>query len=234
MSKFRKSRWPLRVGVLLALTTLAACKTTTQLEPIESTSYASRHPIVVTNDVVAMRVLGNRSGRGLSSAQRDRIQSFVSGYKDNGTGPLKIKTPSSALNDVSAAGAAAEVRRIIERNAIPRSDVRIVNYYPKKRRRSSPVILSYRHYSASVGKCGAWPESNTMTFKNKQPWSFGCASQSNLAAMIANPRDLIRPRNSKPADAQRRDQVFAKYRKGDVTTATRSAAETGTVSNVAK
>ena len=234
MGKPGKFRWHLRFGVAFALLSLTACQTTATMEPVESTAYTSRHPIVVTNDVVAMKVQSGRNKLGLTRAQRARIRSFVSAYKDTGTGPLKINSPSSVVNDVLAAGAVAEVRRIIEASSIPRSRLRMVNYYPRNPRVSSPVIISYRRYAAITNKCGAWPESNAITYENKPVWSFGCATQNNLAAMIANPRDLVEPRQSTPGDAQRRDKVFAKYREGEVSTAKRSKSGSGTVSNVAK
>ncbi len=234
MGKFMKSRWPIRMAIAFALVSLSACKTTAEMEPVQPSSYTIRHPIVVKGDEVRLRVQGSRNNRGLTGSQRERINAFISNYRDSGAGSLKIKAPSSALNDVPAARVVAEVRRIIERNAIPRSSIRMVNYYPLKSRRSSPVILSYRHYSASTNECGAWPESNTITRNNQPSWSFGCATQNNLAAMVANPRDLIVPRNSSPADAQRRDTVFGKYRTGEDTTAAVSEQASGLVSNVAK
>ncbi len=234
MGKFTKSRWPIRMGIAFALVSLSACKTTAEMEPVQPSSYTIRHPIVVTSDEVRLTVQGTRNNRGLTGSQRGRINAFVSNYRDSGAGSLKIKAPSSALNDVPAARVVAEVRRIVERNAIPRSSIQTVNYYPRKSRRSSPVILSYRHYSASTNDCGAWPESNTLTRNNQPPWSFGCATQNNLAAMVANPRDLIIPRNSSGADAQRRDTVFGKYRQGEETTAAASAQASGLVSNVAQ
>ncbi len=234
MRKFWKSSWPVRIGVAVSLISLTACKTTAAIQPIESSSYTERHPIVVVDDVVAMKVHGASGGRGLSYVQRNRIQTFVANFKESGSETLKIKSPSSVANDVAAAGAVAEVRRIIERNAIPRSNIRMVNYRPRNRRGSSAVILSYRRYQAVASECGTWPDSASKTSENKPVWSFGCASQNNLAAMVANPKDLIMPRNSAPADAQRRDKVFELYRAGEVTTAVRSDAETGTVSSVAQ
>ena len=234
MRQYRKSPWPARIGVAIALISLSACKTTAEFEPVQPTSYTERHPIVVVNDVVAIKVHGDPSGRGLSYGQRNRVRAFIADFKQSGSESLKIRTPSSVANDVIAAAAVADVRRIIERNAIPRSSIRMVNYRPRNRRGSSAVILSYRRYDAIASECGAWPESSTKTSENKPTWSFGCASQNNLAAMIDNPRDLIVPRNGAPTDAQRRDKVFEQYRAGEVTTAQRSAAESGTVSSVAQ
>ena len=51
-----------------------------------------------------------------------------------------------------------------------------------------------------------------------------------MAAQIANPEDLIRPRDSTPADAGRRDTVLGKYRKGDVTASAKDEQATGVVS----
>lgn len=234
MRKIRNPRWHIHLGVICALTSLTACQSTAEMEPVQSTSYTSRHPIVVSDEVVSMKVQSGRNKLGLSNIQRNKIQDFISDYKESGTGPLKINSPSSAVHDVMAAGASAEVRKIIEYYAIPRSSLQLANYYPRNPRVSSPVIISYRRYAATASKCGAWPESSTITYENKPVWNFGCATQNNLAAMIANPRDLIEPRDSQPADAQRRDKVFENYRAGAVTTAERSDTESGTVSSVAQ
>ncbi len=226
-------RRPLQIVVAGILTALAGCQTTNKLEPASPVSYTQRHPIQVTNDQVSMQVRAGKNRSGLTRAQRARVGSFVAGYKNTGTGSLRIKAPSSQVNDVQAAGAVAEVRRIMERNAIPRSNIRMVNYYPRNRRVSAPVILSYQRNAALASNCETWPEPSTLTYKNQPYWNFGCATQNNLAAMVANPRDLVQPRRSSPADAQRRDVVIDKYRTGEVTTAKRDESETGTVSDVA-
>ena len=41
--------------------------------------------------------------------------------------------------------------------------------------------------------------------------NFGCAQQQNLAAMVANPADLVRPQPMTPADGGRRADVIKKY-----------------------
>jgi pilus assembly protein CpaD len=66
------------------------------------------------------------------------------------------------------------------------------------------------------------------------PPNFGCATQHNLAAMVADPRDLVAPRRVDAADAQRRMTVLDKYRKGQTTPAEKTAAQSGTVADVNK
>ena len=52
------------------------------------------------------------------------------------------------------------------------------------------------------------------TTDNKHYANFGCATQNNLAAQIANPGDLIAPRGMTPIDAERRSNVIETYRTG--------------------
>jgi pilus assembly protein CpaD len=55
---------------------------------------------------------------------------------------------------------------------------------------------------------------NRNYFENQPDWNLGCASQRNLAAMVANPSDLVQPRGETPAYAMRRTTVIEKYREG--------------------
>ncbi|HEY2743800.1 MAG TPA: CpaD family pilus assembly lipoprotein [Polyangia bacterium] len=53
-----------------------------------------------------------------------------------------------------------------------------------------------------------------------------------MAAQIANPRDLIAPRDMTPADATRRSVVLDKYRKGESTATASPEANKGKISDV--
>ena len=53
---------------------------------------------------------------------------------------------------------------------------------------------------------------------------------ANIAAQIANPQDLLRPRDMTPADAQRRATVLGKYRAGEVTSSARDDQAAGAIS----
>ncbi len=46
--------------------------------------------------------------------------------------------------------------------------------------------------SAYVPGCPDWSESSDMNYNNAASPNYGCATNSNLAAMVANPEDLIR------------------------------------------
>jgi len=66
-----------------------------------------------------------------------------------------------------------------------------------------------------------------MTYMNRPSANLGCATQHNLAAEIADPRDLVAPKPLGTVDAARRLTIIDKYRQGDV------PRQSGAVSQVA-
>ena len=82
---------------------------------------------------------------------------------------------------------------------------------------TAPVRLSYLQFVAEPPDCPDWSENIGRDPKN-MPWpNMGCASQRNLAAMVANPEDLLHPRGETPRSGERRDNVWGKYVRGEVT-----------------
>ena len=55
--------------------------------------------------------------------------------------------------------------------------------------------------------------------------NLGCANQHNLAAMVANPADLLGPRSETARPSERRDVTWGKYVQGQSTGANKSADE---------
>jgi pilus assembly protein CpaD len=86
------------------------------------------------------------------------------------------------------------------------------------------VRIAYARLKAMVThRCGVWPDAvGGGNFENRDDWELGCATQSNLAAMVANPEDLVTPAGEDPADGTRRTTIITKYRAG-----TQTKAETG-------
>jgi pilus assembly protein CpaD len=56
-------------------------------------------------------------------------------------------------------------------------------------------------------------------FSNASSVGLGCAVNANLAAQIADPRDIVGHRQISPPDSGRAAVVFDNYRKGEVTSA---------------
>ncbi|WP_170181876.1 CpaD family pilus assembly lipoprotein [Phreatobacter stygius] len=90
---------------------------------------------------------------------------------------------------------------------------------PVDYRQRHPIMVSPQGaYVAS--QCGQWPHDlgpsdGAMSNLNKTYWNFGCATQQNLAAMVAQPSDLLHPRAQGELDSTRRQTALARYRRGE-------------------
>ena len=82
-------------------------------------------------------------------------------------------------------------------------------------------LVGFDTVRAAVPTCGTSWTNLGRTGANAGYANFGCAVNANLAAQIADPRDIVSPRAVQPGSAARRAVVFDKYRLGEPTAATR-------------
>jgi pilus assembly protein CpaD len=81
----------------------------------------------------------------------------------------------------------------------------------------APIRLAYARWRAKPIVCGQSWNVLTNTRDNQTQANFGCAYTANMAAQIADPRDINGPRTMDASDAARRATVLDKYRRGEVT-----------------
>jgi len=97
---------------------------------------------------------------------------------------------------------------------------------------SAPLRISYLQYLAAPPDCPDWSENISRDPQN-MPWTnMDCATQRNLAEMVANPEDLIGARGETPRPGERRDVVWGKYVKGEPTISKRDKAEHANASEI--
>lgn len=168
---------------------------------------------------------------GLSWAQQDQLAAIAAEYRARGHGPLVISYPQGASNEDAAIGAIAEARSFLYEQGI---DWRMIagGAYDARGRQAGEVIFSFRRYAAVAPECGRNWENLAVERDNYHQANFGCAMAANLAATIADPRDLVAPRTMGVADAGRRQTVIDRYRDGESTASERNDHESGAVSNV--
>ncbi|MFZ5672006.1 MAG: CpaD family pilus assembly lipoprotein [Pseudomonadota bacterium] len=104
-------------------------------------------------------------------------------------------------------------------------------YQPTTHYERHPIIVTKS--GAHAKACGAWPRDVTRTSQNDQYENFGCFQQNNIAAMVANPQDLVRPRAQTPSDPMRRSKVIDQYRNGETTSAAQEDQQKVKISDVA-
>lgn len=189
-------------------------------------------PIVVEPQVVTLAVRVDEDLKSLARGEEDRIAAFAQRWKARGQGLLNVATANTASDD----GAVAHLRKVLAANGVDAKSVHFSSYPPAGGEENPPVTLSFVAYAATAADCGQdW--SKNMAFEPRNlPWpEFGCSTQHNLAAIVADPRDLAEPHTSDPADAQRRSVVISdKYQHGyrTQTEASMNGADSGQSSKV--
>lgn len=229
----RASRAALRLVVAgLLAAGLAGCKSyTKEVRGWMLADPAVRHPIEVSEREVGLDLVVTRSAYGLTRAQKHDARDFVRRYKQESDGRLLVRAPSSGPNEVAALQALDDLRDVLRAEGVPPRAVAFEPYYSGGDPRA-PVQISYLRLVAQGPDCGRWPTDLGRDGHNVPYHNFGCAMQRNLAATIANPRDLIEPRGMTPRSSERRDVIWDKWIKGEPTGAEKAEDEKAKSSEV--
>lgn len=188
-----------------------------------------RLPFQVGAEVALLDVQTDGRGR-LTGASYAEVETFLRRYKSDGVGALQIQTYAGGRQYAAAEG---QIRDLASNYGIPRSSIAVTGYSGEART-SGGLRLAFASYVASVPGCDSyqdWSQDLSVTVNNTPYPSFGCATQQNIAAMAADPRDLIEARPMDPRDSTRRGTVVDKYRKGEET-GTQSSSDEAQVSDV--
>lgn len=211
----------------LPLLAIAGC-----MQSQEQIGWSNRmHTQIVAQETTAELKIGTVvAGEKLGLRERDAVRGFALAYQDEGHGAVIISRPSNGPDDISAMRAAADARALMLAEGVDATMI-AEGTYDGTGARSAPLIISYRTYEAVVPGCPDISHFDfTDTSSNSALPSLGCAVSVNLAAMIANPADLVGAQPMDPADLTRRSIVFTKYRAGEKTSAQRNNDASGVIS----
>lgn len=208
-------------GVAATLASCGTMKPSTETTASIPDDYRTRHPITIAEVRHSLEVPVASGDRNLTMAMRDAIRGFAQDYASTSSATVELALPEGGINDGAARKARSEIRRVLSDAGISTTRMVETSYRVTDSNASHPIRLSYIAITAVTDECGTWPKDLiTDTEENKNWENFGCASQKNLAAQIANPMDLVAPRAMTPIDAERRSEVIRVYREGSSATAT--------------
>lgn len=218
----------MKIGAVVAIAvTASACKHLDEGSRVAGWSLvdaSQRHPILVSQRPSTLSLNVHRGSSGLTPRQRADLLDFAAHYRagDAGNSRLVVSAPSGTSNEVSAMSAVHEIRALLADQGFAESLIS-VEAYPAEG--VAPVKVSYLRYVAEAPECGTWPTNLARDPSNVPYANFGCATQRNFAMHVSNPADLLGPRNMTDRSGERRDEVFNKYIKGDVTAAKKTEDE---------
>jgi pilus assembly protein CpaD len=187
-------------------------------------------PIVVEPQIATLAVQVDEGLASLARGEEERISAFAQRWKARGQGKMNVATAGGSSDGM----AVAQLKKILAANGVDKKSVQFTSYPPASGEAHPPIALSFVAYAATAAECGLdWSRNMSFEPRNMPTNEFGCSSQHNLAAIVADPRDLIEPRSSDPSDALRRSIVIENYQKGQPTATARSDEESGQSSTVA-
>jgi len=190
----------------------------------DSVDPVQNHPITAAPSFARLKLAFTSPATGLTPQQEARFTNFVQRYLAVGNGSISISVAKGP-------GADAAISYFGERLAdmgVPRAQILV----GIREGEDARVELGFITYKASLEPCGDWSANAADTSANLTMPNFGCATQHNLAAMVADPRDLVTLRTLDAADATRRTIVMQNYEKGVPTAAQKTADQSANVSGV--
>ncbi|HKX88550.1 MAG TPA: CpaD family pilus assembly protein [Sphingopyxis sp.] len=185
--------------ILAVATSLAGCSGAAY----SNRSLESVHQPVVNNSIYQFDVAA--SNGELAPSEQGRLQGWFDAmgirYGD------RVAIEDSSLYGASAAQ--ATVRSMVERRGLLlSSDVPVTTgAVPEGHLR---IVVT--RASASVPGCPNWDSKSSINPANATSSNYGCATNSNLAAMVADPNDLIKGASNTGSDPTAATRAIQTYR----------------------
>ncbi|HEY5072815.1 MAG TPA: CpaD family pilus assembly protein [Caulobacteraceae bacterium] len=215
------------IVLLLAGIALGACASEAGLRDSDAVTPTEHFAIEVQSQPETLQLAAHHGGA--TRRQADALGAFAQQWTDMGGGEIRIQVPTRGADPASAYRTATDARDILLARGIPPGKLRMVSYtafggHP------ATVVVTYPRYRAKGPDCGQGWGNLSATADNRAFDNFGCAVTADIAAQIANPADLLSPRDLDPPDGARRQQVLDHYRKGEATSSAKDEQANGAVS----
>lgn len=163
---------------------------------------------------------------GLSPTQHAAVRDLAARHAAAGAGWIRVEAPSG--DDPVSAQQAYAVRAALQASGVPGERIMVAAYSAPDPR--APVLAGFETLRAVVPNCALEARDMGGRTSNQSSMGFGCAINANMAAQIADPRDILGHRPVSPADSGRSAVVFDNYRKGSPTSAEREELVKGQIS----
>lgn len=189
---------------LALATTLAGCTGTAH----SNRGLDSVHQPVVTNSVYQFDVAA--SGGELPPSEQGRLQGWLDAMGVRYGDRVAVEDPSL----YGSSAAQATIRTMVERRGLLLSqDVPVTTgAVPEGHLR---VVIT--RASAHVPGCPDWSSQSSININNATSSNYGCATNSNLAAMVADPNDLIKGASNDRSDPAASTRAIKTFREKPLT-----------------
>lgn len=213
VQSYRKSL--LSAGFAVAALTFAGCQTFED-GPISNydTSPVDANPASVQMKTDVLKVDLPATRNGLSDVDKRAIEHFVAVYEDVGRGELLVTSPVGGANAQQALKSVADIRQIAYSRGVE-YDQMAVRTYDAGGVAAAPLMLAFKRYEAVAPNCPLLSQIDMSDISNNSELeTIGCAVNSNVAAMVADPADLRGDRMIAATDTTRSDDKTERHQTG--------------------
>jgi pilus assembly protein CpaD len=178
--------------------------------------HRERHPIVLGDGARTIDIFTGRGIEGLDARQHEDVRSFGIEYVAMGKGGIRAMVPQGqeGHSHLTMSG----IRKALVEGGYGGGPISIGYYRPQDPSVAAPIRLTFVTLKATVASvCGQWPADlgsgpSIQGWRNNPYWNLGCATQTNMAAQIADPLDLVRSRPEGRIDTLKRSGGIEKLR----------------------
>lgn len=193
----------IRFALAMVLTTagLAGCGA-----DLVEHDYRLRHPIGVEQHTAILDIAS-------LDADHDRIAAFAADFLKTG-GKVMVTVNGRAADDAEAIAFAQDIGATLRGFGVAAGEIDLrlaVNAGDQR------AVLTYVFHVARPPQCGTWTKDISDNWTNAPTEQFGCATQRNIGAMVANPRDLLQIQDDQGRWGSRGSEVINKYQRGQAT-----------------
>jgi pilus assembly protein CpaD len=186
-------------------------------------SYATaeeRFPIRVAERPVKMNL--SASAGTLRPDQMNGLINFAQDARLNSTSRVAVRWSSGSANSRQVA---QEAIAVLIDQGVPESMIGVGSYQGS----NAVVSLAFQRKVAVTEECGNWSDNLAGDQYNESYLNHGCATQHNIAAMVANPEDFERMRPIAPVRAASRSNAIALYDEGAAIPGSSTSSETTSI-----
>jgi pilus assembly protein CpaD len=173
------------IALLAGMASACAAPAANELSAANNPSIYSVHQPVVQRTDFVLDVQAD--ARGLSAAEADRLRGWFDSIG------LRYGDTVAIDGDGNDSAARADIARVVDEYGLLMSHAAPVT---GSRVPAGSVRIVASRSSATVPDCPNWdPSDNGVAPPQNTSSNFGCATAGNLAAMVANPNDLVEGQN---------------------------------------
>ena len=204
-----------KIGFTLALALTAASLAGCGADLVDH-DYRLRYPIGVEQHTAILDIASIEE-------DQERISAFAADFLKAGGNKIAVTVNGRAADDAAAIAFAQDIGATLRGLGVAAGeiDLRLAVNAGESR-----AVLTFAFYVARPPKCGTWTTDISNNWDNAPSEHFGCATQRNIGAMVANPRDLLRVQDDQGRWGSRGADILGKYQRGQATASPKEAKTT--------